>query len=176
MFALLATTSFAKVLASEPRWYLTGAGGRALVPFLGSEDPRDYYTIGLAYAIPERKFRFRKNRAELVLEAYYERSRSPGASEQPPNGTDAYGLLAMARYRFGAGFFDLGWGLQYTDQRTVDISSRLSSTPTCTLGVISVVGGREVLLGVRFTHISNGGLAGNNQGSNQFGLFGAFRF
>jgi hypothetical protein len=85
-------------------------------------------------------------------------------------------MIAYARYRFHSVFFDLGWGLQYTDQRTVDISSRLSSTPSATLGVSIPSGEREFLLGVRFTHISNAGSSGNNQGCNQLGFFAAVKF
>lgn len=157
-------------------FYLTASGSRALVPFLGSEDPRWSRTVGLAYGQNNRRLRFRNTPGRLFVEGYYERSGSPGASQQPPNQTDAYGVVTYARYRSGRLFFDIGWGIQYTDQRTVDISSRLSSTPIGSMGVAFQTGQSEILAGLRFIHISNAGLGGNNQGSNQLGFFVSMGF
>lgn len=175
MLSVAAVLALAQV-SNDWKLYGTTAFGKAIVPFLGSEDPRSHWTLGVQAAKPEPRFRFKKLRADLFVEAYYEDSSSPGASQQPPNQTDAAGVLFGARYRFGSGFFDLGWGLQYTDQRSVDISSRLSSTPNATIGFFFDIKGREYLAGLRFVHISNAGLSGNNQGTNQIGFFFAVRF
>ena len=163
-------------LTASKSWYLTSFAGVGLAPFMGSEDPRTFGSIGIAFARPERRLRSRQYRAELVLEGYYERSTSPGIYENLPNGTDAVGVLAMARYRHKSMFVDIGWGFQYTDQRTVDVSGRLSSTPNATIGVVTRAFDRELLIGLRYVHISNAGLSGNNQGSNRLGLFGAMRY
>lgn len=154
-----------------------GGVGRSLPEFVGSEDHRKYQYLGVAYARPEPRLRFRRYKAEIVLEGYYERSHSPGASEQAMNTTDAWGVMAYARYRFGGQFFfDIGWGAQYVDQRTVDLSSRLNSTPNLALGIAIPDGNREVLFGVRLLHVSNAGLSGNNQGLNNLGIFAAVKF
>ena len=160
----------------KPKWYITTSAGRAVADFLGSEDPRRHNSFGIAYARREPKLRFRNLKAELVTEAYYERSMSPGASQQPPNRTDAWGLMTYARYRKGLLFFDIGWGTQYVDQRTVDLSGRLNSSPNFTIGVSLDSAERELLVGLRLMHISNAGLQGNNQGVNQVSIFAALRF
>lgn len=164
-------------LASVASWYLVGGVGRSLPEFLGAEDHRKYQYYGLAYARTERRLRFRSYRAELVWEGYYERSHSPGASEQPRNTTDAWGVLAYARYRLNRHlFFDLGWGAQYTDQRSVDLSSRLNSTPVFAVGLIVPHERHELMVGLRLLHVSNAGFSGNNQGLNNLGFFAQFRF
>ncbi|MEQ1822087.1 MAG: acyloxyacyl hydrolase [Fimbriimonadaceae bacterium] len=109
---------------------------------------------------------------KVYVEGYYHRSVSPGASEQPPNGTDAYGILNFVRYELTpekrtSFYFDIGVGLQYADQRTVDLSGRLSSTPTLGIGVAFRGTDATYYLGARFFHLSNAGFQGNNQGQNQ---------
>ncbi|MFN8220655.1 MAG: acyloxyacyl hydrolase [Fimbriimonadales bacterium] len=172
----LAVLALAAHAPAQSRWQIVLNFGKSLENFLGSEDPRPYRHVGVAYSRPERRLRYRHLNAELVLEGYYERSTSHGVSDQPPNGTDAYGMIGYARYRTQRLVWDIGWGLQYTDQRTVDISSRLSSTPVLAVSYSFPTKDTEILVGLRFMHISNAGLGGNNQGSNQLGPFVAFRF
>ena len=156
--------------------YLTFSSGRALVPFLGSEDPRWFHSAGLAYGKREPRLRFGRHRGDLFLEGYYERSGGHGASQTLPNKTDGYGVMAYGRYRLGKFFVDIGWGLHYVDQRTVDLSTRLLSTPMTSLGYIVHSGSQEFLVGLRYLHLSNAGTDGNNQGANQLGFFAAMRF
>lgn len=163
--------------AQEGKWYLHIRGGKALEPFLGSEDPREFLSVGMSYARPDPRLRFRRHLAEFVMEAQFERSHSHGASGQPANYTDSVGIAAAARYRWGKNFFlDIGWGLQYSDQRTVDLNSRLNSTPFVGGGLSFRHRGSEYLVGARFFHLSNAGLEGDNQGSNQLGFFLAVQF
>jgi hypothetical protein len=164
------------------RWLVEGFIGKSIVPFLGSEDPRELYGFGIQYAHPSsRKLRFKQYHPEVVHELYYHRSSSPGVDIDPPNRVDAVGLLTFARYRSaykdGVAFYlDIGGGLHYTDQRTVDLSSRLSSTPLLGLGISIRDPKNELLIGLRYLHISNAGLEGNNQGQNQIMITIGFRF
>lgn len=147
--------------------------GQALLT-LGSEDIRNGAGAAITYTMPYRRLRFCDYPGELTLETYYHASYSGGASGKPPNQSNAGGILAMARYRGRsqggmAGYLELGWGLQYTDKRSVDLDSRLNSTPTFGIGVIQrAPSGNEISFGIRIMHISNAGIVGRNQGQNQF--------
>jgi hypothetical protein len=153
--------------------------GQALLS-LGSEDIRNGAGAALTYTIPYDRLRFRSYRGELSLETYYHASYSGGASGKPPNKTNAGGILALGRYRGRsrngvAGYFELGWGFQYADKRTVDLDSRLNSTPTAGIGVVTrAPTGNEIFVGLRLMHVSNAGIVGRNQGQNQF--FGTIGF
>jgi hypothetical protein len=163
----------------RPSWYVGGFLGQSSV-FLGSEDIRQGIGFSVAYAKPEPRFRFRSVKAQMVLEAYY----NPTTSINEPTSPDtrAAGILTMARWhgrrdQYGQGFFfDLGWGFQLADRRTIDLDSRINSTPTIGVGTTFPLGNQELLLGLRLLHASNGGLVGRNQGSNQFMLTFGVRF
>lgn len=157
----------------RPKIYVEGFAGFSIVT-LGSEDHRYAHggAIGIELHAP-RRFRYRNTVPTLIIEGYHHRSRSPGASGEPRNATDAYGVLQLLRYEMALGrnfgyYFDLGMGLQYADQRTVDLSGRLSSTPTLGLGLSFRNRKVTYFMGVRMFHVSNAGLQGNNQGQNQF--------
>lgn len=165
----------------RPRIYVEGYAGKSII-FLGSEDHRKAQGFGIGVDLyAPRRFRYRQIVPRMIVEGYYHRSTSPGASQQPANGTDAYGVLALIRYEKGLSknlnlYFDWGMGLQYSDQRTVDLSGRLSSTPTFGGGFAIHQGEQTYFLGVRYFHISNAGLQGNNQGQNQLLLTLGVRF
>ena len=185
---LTATTSFAAALAvlsslpaqDSTRWTGLLFGGQS-VQLLGAEDSRFVSGASLQYAMPHPRVRFRNAPGELILEAYYHSSHSRGASQQPPNVSSSYGVLASARYSrpWGEGkqtFIEIGWGFQYANRRTVDLSGRLSSTPTFGAGCAFPWAGQEWVAVLRLTHVSNAGFEGNNQGQNQLlGMVG-FRF
>lgn len=170
--------------AAEPRgrFYVEGFAGEAIIAWLGSEDRRKAHGFGVGYYLPApRRLRYRGFVPELLIQGYHHRSTSPGASGVGPNGTDAYGVMALARYTFARQrgiewVFDMGTGMQYADMRTVDLSGRLSFTPTFGLGVALGEGRSQLLVGVRYLHISNAGLQGNNQGQNQILLTVGVRF
>ena len=169
--ALLCATATAA--AQDSRWGVRASFGPAWL-LLGSEDIREGISLGVNYSMPHPRLRFRSHHGELEMEAYAAYTSSTGASSKPPNRTLAGGLLAMGRYkgrsRNGvAGYIEIGWGLQYADQRTVDLNSRLNSTPTFGFGVATKTpDGHQAYIGVRLMHISNGGLSGDNQGQNFF--------
>jgi hypothetical protein len=85
--------------------------------------------------------------------------------------TTGSGVLVMARWRWRSGshwplYADVGWGLQYQKPRTVDLDTRLNSTPTFGIG-FRIIQEREIgMIGVRFIHASNAGIVGANQGQN----------
>lgn len=167
--------------ADRHKIYVEGFFGTSVVT-LGSEDRRyaHGFAVGIELAAP-RRFRYRGFVPTMILEGYHHRSRSPGASQQPPNATDAYGFLSLVRYEKSLGrsmglYFDWGMGLQYADQRTVDLSGRLSSTPTLGLGLAFHTRGLTYYLGARLFHISNAGFQGNNQGQNQLLVTFGIRF
>jgi hypothetical protein len=174
----LPSFAFLTLLHPAPRLapqsvYFEGFAGRAIPEFLGSEDPRRAHGIGLGVVLDAPHFlRWGRLKPKLYVEGYYHRSVSPGASEQPPNGTEAYGILQFARYELTPNkpvsfYFDIGMGLQYADQRTVDLSGRLSSTPMLGIGLALKSSSVTYYVGARFFHISNAGFQGNNQGQNQ---------
>ncbi len=166
----------------QGRLYIEGFTGKAIVPFLGSEDPRSTYGLGLGYVLGGiRSMRVGSYKPETIIQVYYQRSTTPGVSGIPRNGTDAFGVLALTRYTSrrhdGLGLYvDLGIGFQYADMRTVDLSGRGSFTPVLGLGLSMRHGGAEWTLGARLFHISNAALQGNNQGQNQLMLTFGVRF
>ena len=162
-----------------PSYYFQIFGGQSMT-ILGSEDKRTAFGIGVAYGRPEPRFHIDGTGAQLVYEVYYDHSSSRGASGQPANETDSFGALAYARYRWpmreGFGFYaTAGWGLQYSDRPTVDLDSRLNSTPMVGFGIAWDTGEGEGSIGLRFLHISNAGIVGRNQGQNQLHLVYSWR-
>jgi len=161
--------------AQHHRWYLSGFSGTSVI-VLGSQDLRTGNGLGVAYEMgPVSKLRWGRAHANLVLEGYYDLTTSPGVRNTPPNTSVAWGTLAMARYRYASidsptGFLDVGWGLQYADQTTRDLSSKLNSTPVIDLGFEI---GREhpgALVAARLLHISNAGTERKNKGQNELFL------
>lgn len=149
--------------------------GQTLVPFLGDEDPRRNSLAGLVYLKREPHFRTRHKHGDLLQEIYWEHSHSRGASGAPPNTSEAIGYLFGARYEWlmmsrMCVYADLGLGLQYTNRRSVDLPSRLNSTPFIDAGLWLGKGPHQVRVGFRFLHISNAHQVGSNQGQNQLFL------
>lgn len=173
---LLATLCVAAASqAQHHRWYVSGFAGQSVIA-LGSQDFRTGNGLGVAYeAGPFSKLRWGRAHANLVLEVYYDLTSSPGVRNTPPNTTDAWGSLAMARYRYAntdspTAFLDIGWGLQYANKPTRDLSSKLNSTPTVDVGFEI---GREhpgLLVAARLLHISNAGTVPKNRGQNELFL------
>lgn len=164
---------------NRPSWYVGSFIGQSAI-VLGSEDIRQGGGFAVAYAKPEPRFRFRSVKAQMVLEGYVDRTYSVNEASSP--NTNAVGFLAMSRWhgrrdQRGQGFyFDLGWGFQLADKRTIDLDSRFNSTPVLGVGTTFPMGDQELMVGLRFLHASNAGLVGRNQGSNQFFLTVGVRF
>lgn len=179
---LLAATLASAQEAPRGKWFVEAFGGKSLIPFLGSEDPRSVRGFGIGH-IRHTPFWLHqgKSPSDLWTQLYYHRSTSPGFRGRTPNGADAIGLLTTVRYWAPLGrdtqmYFEIGGGLHYTDLRTEDIPSRLSSTPVIGLGFSFRTTGGEILLGARLLHISNAGFVGSNQGQNQLLVTVGFRF
>lgn len=163
----------------RPSWYVGGFIGQSAI-VLGAEDIRQGGGLAVAYAKPEPRFRFRRVKAQMVLEGYVDRLTSVNEPTSP--NTKAVGFLTMARWhgrrdQWGQGFYvDLGWGFQVADKRTIDLDSRFNSTPVVGVGTTFPMGAQELMVGLRLLHASNAGLVGRNQGSNQFFLTVGVRF
>lgn len=168
--------------ATEKKWLIEGIVSRSIYEFLGSEDLRHSRMIGLGYPTGiDLRWKIKGNRPESILMVYYHRSTSSGYSGEPPNATDAWGVMHLLRYysrrRHGiAGFVELGNGMQFSDQRTLDLSSRWSFSPSFGVGLSISGPTHDLNIGVRLVHLSNLGFEGNNQGQNQLALTLGVRF
>ena len=155
--------------------YVMGFFGQSEIIF-GSEDGRFGGGFSYAYGRPEKRFTAGKIPAQFVYEGYIDHTQSDGGSGYPANSTFAVGGLGYARWRWpmdsqGNGVYaDLGWGLQLANQPTLDLESRLNSTPVGGFGGVYKAGDREYLIGIRFLHISNAGLVKPNYGQNELFL------
>jgi len=157
---------------TKPSHYITGFFGQSEMIF-GSEDGRFGGGIGYGFGRPEKRFQMGKIPAQLVVEGYIDHTQSDGGSGFPPNSTFAAGGLAFARWRWpmdkdGNGVYaDLGWGMQLANRPTLDLDSRLNSTPVCGFGGAYRDGDREYLIGLELLHISNAGTVRPNYGQNE---------
>lgn len=165
---------------NHPSRYLYGFVGQSLTT-LGSEDVRYGFGIGMGYGKPDRRFRFRSIPAQLVYEAYLDRTTSR-FRYAPHRSTYALGGLVLARWFWprnekGWGMYGgIGMGLQVAEFRTRDLNSTINSTPVLDIGGTFESGSREYLVGLRLLHISNAGTRGPNQGQNQLLLTLGVRF
>ncbi len=163
-----------------PLYYFNVFGGQSMT-ILGSEDRRTGFGVGLGYGRREPRFHVKGLTSGLVYEAYYDHTSSRGASGFPPNEAESFGVLAyglwhwQASKKFGI-YGTAGWGLQYTNRTSVDLDSKINSTPMVGLGVTWGMGKTEAAIGLRVLHISNAGFVGNNQGQNQLYLVYSLRF
>jgi len=166
---------------TKPSHYVIGFFGQSET-ILGSEDGRFGGGLGFAYGQPEKRFSLKGLPAQLVYEGYFDRTQSPGGSGYPPNSTLAIGALSYARWRWpvdekGNGVYaDLGWGLQFANRPTLDLDTRLNSTPVLDIGGTYRDGHIEYLIGIRYLHISNAGTDRPNFGQNEFFLTLGFRY
>jgi hypothetical protein len=166
---------------SRPSHYVTGFFGQSQI-ILGSEDPRFGGGLSYAYGGPEKRFTKGNVTGQLVYEGYIDRTQSNGGDGFSGNSTYALGGLAYGRWywpldHLGNGVYaDLGWGLQIADRTTLDLESSINSTPVAGFGGVFRDGKKEYLIGLRFLHISNGGLVKPNFGQNEVFLTLGFRY
>ena len=177
-FLLLCATAVA--LAQEPKW---GFRTSALFgqDWLGSEDTRrgGYYAVNFSKREP--RFHFWGYDAEMDLEAYYMVTKGGADFIAGPNTSHHYGLLLIGRYyqkyaKSSRAFLEGGWGLQYTNRLTHDLDSMWNSTPMIGGGIVVPFSSWELMLSVRYFHISNAGTAGDNEGLNFFQFTVGARF
>jgi hypothetical protein len=159
-------------------WMLTLRAGPSFgQPWIGSEETRrgGYYAVSLAR--PEKRLSFRGKEASLGLEGFYMFTKGGTVWGTPGRRMHSYGVLVFGRYRRGVApgsgpYLDVGWGLVYNSVTTKDLDSRLSSAPFVAVG--AEFGRFDVQ--ARFLHMSNGGLAGENQGSNAVQFIAGIKF
>lgn len=148
---------------------------------LGSEDPRRGGGAAVQYVLPWSRLRFKDVQGLLCWEAYYTKTWGGDNDQAPVDINHAYGLMATARYErplYGNYKFyaEMGWGFQYVNRKSIDLSSNINSTPTIGLGLIFPVGKDQLYVGWRWQHSSDAGTSGNNQGQNQFQLRVGWKF
>ncbi|MBL8088088.1 MAG: acyloxyacyl hydrolase [Chthonomonas sp.] len=175
IFAFLALTSRA---FAETERVINLIGERSMI-FLGSQDRR--YGGGVSYQqIQDKNFlRMGRNRGKLNLEGYVLRTWTDYKPWVPGDANFDFGILAQARYEFKAKgrigvFVEGGWGLHFSDQKSYDLDSQLSSSPTIGMGVI-LKERNPITITTRLMHISNAGLKGHNKGQNQLWIMLGFR-
>lgn len=161
-------------------FYIGAFGGESAI-ILGSNEIRSGGGITFGYGRPDPKLRIWSIPAQNCLELSVDSTHGRGSYESTPNDRVGVNLLEYARYRFrtrhGVGFFtDLGFGFYFTKE-SFDIPSPVSFTPTAGIGV-AIRNGRasELIIGLRFRHISNAGIRGTNNGQNGFWLTVGERF
>lgn len=145
---------------------------------MGTEDFRQGGGVAVQRVRPEPRLTYKGSRGELVWELNVASTVGGDKFEWPGDTTTAVGAVALARWpvRWSRGVFgyvEAGWGLQYANAVTIDLPSRLNSTPTLGFGFDL---GAQVRVGVRCMHISNAGTRGNNPGQNQLFLMLGYRF
>lgn len=176
-----AITSAQRLPHNRQSQYLYGYFGQS-VSWLGSEEIRLGGGLGYALGKPEPRFQWGRISSQLVYDAYIGNTSGRSGYSVGNETTTAMGVLAYGRWFWprdekGRGMYaDLGWGLQYANHTSRDLNLTFNSTPTLGVGGVFPTGNREVLLGLRYLHVSNGGLKKPNQGQNQFYLMLGLRF
>lgn len=161
-----AQTETPQLRVQSTYWTLETGYNQGL-PFLGSEDARRGELFILSFAKPERAFRYKSSPAQMVQSLLFMRTRASGY----PATADTIGYRIGARYwnRMLPGtdtFIDVGWGLSYTNPRTIDLPNNLNSTPWFGVGLMHNFGGVELVIAIHYAHMSNGGTNNDNQGFN----------
>lgn len=163
---------------SKPSWYISFFGGSSLRVF-GSQDIRTNYGVGIAWAKPEPHFKWRYGPAQLVMEGYYEHSNGRNFGDRGEY-TEALGMIWYARFRFPSRglnlFLDIGEGAQISTSESYDLGTRVNSSPMLGLGFAIRQGGQETLIGIRYLHLSNANLNGENRGQNQILFYTSVKF
>lgn len=166
----------AKCFSDEPKTYLLSFTGQSW-RILGSEDFRRVSGIGLAFSREEPRFKFRGLTGDLVWEGFLVNSTSDGTGQFKADHILGLGVIALARHRLGRFYSEFGLGLEYLNQLSYDISSKLSSTPTAGFGYAVPIGKvSELLIGLRLHHVSNAGTQPHNKGQNETLLVLSYRY
>ena len=138
----------------------------------GSHEIRDSLGFFYGSAKPDRRLSHRNVAGHLVYEGYFEFNSDTGDREVlSPYQTGAIGGLALLRWTHRSMFFDLGLGVQAQNHVGHDLPAFLNTTPTAGLGWVVHSGPSQILLGVRFLHISNANTHRENAGQNQVLLY-----
>lgn len=177
--SLLPAISPAQQSFLKPAWYGSIFVGHSY-RILRSQDIRTDYGFGFAWQKLEPHFKWRHGPAQLVIEGYYQHSNGQQFGTTRGQVTEAIGAIWYARFRFfsrGLNLYgDIGEGVQLSTSESRDLGTRLNSTPMLGGGFSIRQGDREILIGLRLMHLSNGGLNAINRGQNQALIYTSFRF
>ncbi|MBI5706034.1 MAG: acyloxyacyl hydrolase [Armatimonadetes bacterium] len=162
-------------------WYVGGFLGQS-IPILGSDEVRRGGAFSLQYERKDPRMTYRGLSGSFVLEGYLHSTVGGAKGSTEHNRLNTLGFLGMARWRgerdsrgyapYGA----VGWGISFGNRTTVDLDSKVNSTPVIEGGLSYAPPGQEWLFGLRWLHASNAGLKGRNQGLNEVHVFVAKRF
>lgn len=151
------------------------AGATLGVLIMASQDRRQGLFAGVQFVRPEPRLKLGRSEGRLVFEPYALYHHGGGKFDFERNATFAVGALVSARWRLdgpGRWFADLGWGLQLGDRVTLDLDTRLNSTPSAAL--VWTNGEAQVML--RYMHMSNAGTNLPNAGQNHLHMLVGWRF
>jgi len=140
--------------------------------------------FSLAVGRKDPKLRLlRKIEGELIWEGYYVETRTKNPSTQYPyQDTQAFGVLATARYRWqfrsDMNFFaDIGMGIQFVNHSSPDLPLANNTTPVLGGGMEFRTNEKSsFLIGTRILHASNAGRQSPNPGQNLLQWFIGFRY
>ena len=170
LIALCTLPGYTFAQRGEPSW-LISSGPDFSQSWLGSEDRRRGGFFSVQYAKPEPRFCLWGTEGEMAIEGYFLYSRGGGHRGWPVTRSFEYGLLLIGRYWQGQSggvrtYYEGGWGLDYSNRIPFDLDQRLNSAPMLGVGIATPFNGREIQIGFRWLHVSNGCTNGNNEGHN----------
>jgi hypothetical protein len=178
---LLSSVSAGQTSVKELTYYTLGFNLRSQ-EILGSQDTVSGAGFSLAVGRNDPKLRIGNVKAELIWEGYYLQRTDSGLNGIGATEAEAFGFLASARYRWKFRsnmnlFYDVGFGVQWSNHTSHDLPLAFNTTPTLALGLeIKTRGEGAILLGTRLLHVSNGGRKSPNPGQNLLQTFIGFKY
>jgi hypothetical protein len=155
---------------SETNHYAYGYLAQAQI-WLAAVDPRKGF--GFSYGVGRKDPRLHWGRdGELIWEGYFLESTGNQVFEYPASTTQAWGVLATARYRIKMNqrdnfFYDIGFGVQWVNKTSHDLRLANNTTPTLGIGIESrMADNKSWIWGLRVVHASNAGRTKTNPGQN----------
>ncbi|MCU0317140.1 MAG: acyloxyacyl hydrolase [Fimbriimonadaceae bacterium] len=130
---------------------------------------------------PEPVFKYRGRQPHLHQEVFFLFTRGGGLNGLPVDNLNTVGYSFGSRLPvpwFGSSasaFVDLGWGFSFSSDTTVDLDSQINSTPYFGVGFDLGGSASHSFLVIRWFHMSNAGLRGENQGMNAVQLLFGLR-
>ncbi|MEI8282870.1 MAG: acyloxyacyl hydrolase [Armatimonadota bacterium] len=183
ILGLLVPCAFGQLIDSDFHYYTYGNVSHSLL-ILGSSDVRTGGGFSLAVGRKDPKLRLLRHiEGELIWEGYYvETNTSHPTVEFPSTTSQAFGVLATARYRWQfrpeINFYgDIGMGIQFSNHNSADLRLNNNTTPTVGMGMeYRTSESQSVLVGTRVLHASNAGRTNPNPGQNLLQWYVGIRY
>lgn len=147
------------------------SGGAFSQKWVGSQDIRNGAYIGIEFSKAEPRFRYWRRDAELAVEGYYMNTSGVVFQESPFTRANNFGVAVMGRFwnrdpQAIRAYLEIGWGIDYIDRKTYDLDGNINSSPVAGIGTVIHIAEAELLIGVRYKHLSNAGTNVPNRGEN----------